>query len=327
MKKMRIDSETCLFDIIDLMRRPQGVSVQEICSELGCQRTTFYRYQEKLSAYGIPYFDKSDYNGNTNSKRWYVDEEAYLRTIPVRFDHVERMMLRTMLDRTRIFDNTRLKSRMDSLKSKLNSTLLHDRTKRIATTLYSFKGSISYEGKEDIIDTLCDCIETRTRAIVSYQAAKATEPKSYAIDAFTLVDHGNALYVIVSIPKHEGAIRILAVDRIKKLEKTELKFVLPQNFDPEQYLNPSFGIVIEEPIRVLVRFAHDSTVYARERVWGQEQTIEELEGGAVQISFTAAGFEEIVRWVLSFGKGACVIEPQNLVDRIKEELASARKNY
>jgi len=301
---MRIDAETSLFDIIDLMRRPQGASVQEICSSLGCQRTTFYRYQNKLETYGIPYYGKDDYNGNTSSKRWYIDEDEYKRSRPVRLDHVERMMLRTILGRTRVFDSTRLKPRMEALRSKLNSTLLHDKTKRIATTLYSFKGSISYEGKEEIIDTLCSCIEP-----------------------YTQVDHGNALYVIVAVSKHEGNIRILAVDRIKQLEKTNTHFNIPETFDPEQYLNPSFGIFVEDPMRVRVRFSPDSAVYARERTWGQEQTTIELDDGALDLCFTAAGFEEIVRWVLYFGKGARVLEPVKLVERVRVELDGAKGQY
>lgn len=324
---MRIDAETSLFDIIDLMRRPQGASVQEICTTLGCQRTTFYRYQDKLNAFGIPYYNKDDLDGNTSSKRWFINEEDYKRTIPVKLDHVERMMLRTILGRARVFDGTRLKPRMDGLRAKLNSTLLHDRTKRIATTMYSFKGSVSYEGKEEIIENLCACIENRLRATVTYQSAKAKEPKQYEIDPYTLVDHGNALYVIVAIPKHDGDIRILAVDRIKALEKSEKNFEIPESFDPEQYLNPSFGIFVEEPIRVCVRFSPDSAVYARERTWGQDQTVDELEDGAIELSFTAAGFEEIVRWVLSFGKGARVLEPTVLLERVKEELKEAIQCY
>ena len=108
---MRIDAETFLFDIIDLMLRPQGASVQEVCTQLDCQRTTFYRYHKKMTAYGIPVQAREDYDGNTNSKRWYINEEDYKRTLPVRFDHVERMMMRTVLGRTRLFDNTRLKDR------------------------------------------------------------------------------------------------------------------------------------------------------------------------------------------------------------------------
>ena len=325
---MRTDAETKLYDIIDMMLRPQGASIHEICSDLGCQRNAFYRYQSKLDAYGIPYHDQGDYDGNTNSKRWFINQEDYRRTIPVRFDHVERMILQSVLGRTRLFDNTHLKARMDSLKKKVNSAVFYDRKKRITTTYYSFKGSISYDGKEDIIDTLFDCIDTRNRATVTYQAAKAKEPKTYEIDPYTLVDHGNGLYVMVSIPKHEGNIRILSVDRIRSLVKNPgVTFTVPESFTPETYLNPSFGIFIEEPIRVVVKFSEDSAIYARERTWGEDQKVEEHEDGTITLSFTAAGLEEIVRWALSFGKGARVLEPPALLDRIRDELTKGLGQY
>ncbi|HRW25370.1 MAG TPA: WYL domain-containing protein [Spirochaetia bacterium] len=237
------------------------------------------------------------------------------------------MMLRTILGRTRLFDSTRLRTRMEGLRAKLNSTLLHDKVKRIATTLYSFKGAVSYEGKEDIIDTLCACIEARSRATVTYRAAQAKEPKSYDIDPYTLVDHGNALYVIVGIPKHDGSIRILAVDRILSLAKTAVGFTVPEGFDPERYLDPSFGIFIEEAMRVRVRFSPDAAPYARERVWGKDQEVLELPGGSVELSFSAAGFEELTRWALSFGKGARVLEPERLVERVRQELREALSGY
>lgn len=324
---MRIDAETSLYDIIDLMRRPQGASVQEVCATLGCQRTTFYRYQTKLTAFGIPFYEKGDYSGNTNSKRWYIDEADYAKSIPVRFDHTERMMLRTILGRTRLFDKTKLKPRMETLRAKLNAALLHDRVKPISTTLYSFKGSISYEGKEDIIERLFSLIEERRTGTVTYRAALKSEAKTYDIEPLTLVDHANALYVIVAIPKHERNIRILAVDRIEALKATEKQFEIPVGFNPETYLTPSFGIVVEEPIRVKVRFTGDAAFYARERTWGQEQTIEESDAGTIVLSFTASGSEEIAAWILSWGADARVLEPESLVVKVKAELAGALAGY
>jgi len=52
---------------------------------------------------------------------------------------------------------------MDRLRAKLNATILHDKVRPVQSTAYTFKGSISYEGKEDIIDLLCSCIEERAR--------------------------------------------------------------------------------------------------------------------------------------------------------------------
>lgn len=324
---MRIDAEASLSEIIDLLRRPQGASVQEVCAALGCRRSTFYRYQDKLSALGIPFYEKGDLEGNTSSKRWYIDPAEYEKTIPVRLDPMERMMMRTIVERTRVFDKTKLKCRMDRLRTKLNATLIHDRVKPVQTTVYNFKGIISYEGKEEIIDRLCACIEGRATASVTYRAVKSVSDKTYDIEPLTLVDHNNALYAIVAVPKHERNIRILAVDRIKALTETGERFEVPEGFDPESYLTPSFGITIEEPMRVRLRFTGDGAFYIRERTWGQEQSIEEEEGGSIVLSFTASGIKEIAAWILSWGSLAQVLEPEILKTRVREELAGAIAGY
>ena len=95
--------------------------------------------------------------------------------------------------------------------------------------------------------------------------------------------------ITVSVPKHNRDIRILAVDRIKAFVESETIFEVPEGFDPESYLTPSFGITVEEPMNVKIRFTGDAAFYAKERTWGQDQNIEETEDGII-LSFTAAGF-------------------------------------
>ena len=53
----------------------------------------------------------------------------------------------------------------------------------------------------------------------------------------------------------------------------------------------------------------------------------DLEYCSFALSFIEAGFEEIVRWALSFGKGARVLEPERLVERVKEEMRLAAEGY
>lgn len=324
---MRVDAESSLYEIIDLMRRTQGTSVQEVCTTLGCQRNTFYRYLKRLEAFKIPIQQKDDYHGNTNSQRWYIDEKDAPRALPLKLDPVERMLLRTLLARTKLFDKTRLKARMDALKNKLTVTLLHDRVKPVTTTFYSFKGSISYEGKEEIIERLFTLIDSRRAGTLTYQAALQSEAKTYDIEPLTLVDHNNALYVIVTVPKHGRNIRIIAVDRIVTLIPNGKQFEIPPGYNPDTYLNSSFGIVVEEPIRVKVRFTGVAAYYARKRTWGQEQTIETVGEDTIELSFTASGTQEIVSWALSWGAEARVLEPESLAEKVKAELKGALEGY
>ena len=49
-----------------------------------------------------------------------------------------------------------------------------------------------------------------------------------------------------------------------------------------------------------------------------EFKLEEIEEGKAQITFTATDLRSIARWVMQFGDGVQVIEPQRLIDRIKQ---------
>jgi len=49
-----------------------------------------------------------------------------------------------------------------------------------------------------------------------------------------------------------------------------------------------------------------------------EFAIEDLEEGKAQVSFTATDLRAITRWIMQFGDGIQVTEPQRLLDRIKQ---------
>jgi predicted DNA-binding transcriptional regulator YafY len=46
--------------------------------------------------------------------------------------------------------------------------------------------------------------------------------------------------------------------------------------------------------------------------------IEDLEEGKAQVSFTATDLRAITRWIMQFGDGVQVLEPQRLLDRVKQ---------
>jgi hypothetical protein len=78
---------------------------------------------------------------------------------------------------------------------------------------------------------------------------------------------------------------------------------------------------------VLVRFSAESAIYARERSWGQEQTVVELDNGEIDLGIYRGRFDEIVSWVLSFGKGARVWSRNHWFQRVMTELKEANSRY
>ncbi len=314
--------------IVDMMLRPGGATINEICDRLAISRKLVRDYLNNLQNENVPVQEKPDYHGKTNSKRWFINTDDYARAFSIKLSATERLMLRSVLERTRMFEKTELKDTMATLKSKVNAVTLHDPRKRVTTTYASFKCGKDYCGKEDIIDTVLKAIELSLPCTVTYRAANSGEAKTYQIEPYTFVDHGNALYCIAAIPAHNRDIRVLAIERIEKITlHADQSFTLKEDYDPEQYLGASFGIIVEDPVRVRVRFTAGTAFYARERVWGQDQRVEENADGSIILSFTAAGLTEIKRWALSFGSAARVIEPENLVAEITKEAQELARTY
>ena len=171
----------------------------------------FNDYLDDLGREKVPVQEKPDYHGNTNSKRWFINTEDYARAFSIKLSATERLILRSVLERTRMFEKTELRDTMAILKSKVNTVTLHDPRKRVATTYASFKGGKDYCGKEDIIDTVLKAIELSIPCTVTYRAASSGEAKTYEIEPYTFVGQGNAVYCNVAIPTQTRDVRVLGL--------------------------------------------------------------------------------------------------------------------
>lgn len=314
--------------MVRLMSRSCGATKKELAKELECDERTVNRRFHSLDSLHIPFFEKPDYDGNTNSKRWFITEKNFEKTLVTKLTSEDWIIIRMMLSKSRFFASRKNKKLIRELKETIENSFIKDSRRQVKTAYANFKGFKNYEDSEEILATISWCISNNRTATVTYKKANAEQAKKYDIEPYTLVDHGNALYIIVGIPKHNRDIRVLAVERIIDLQKKDgVQFTLPADYDPENYLSSSFGIIIEEPIRVVVKFNSHAALYARERVWGQDQTCIEKDDGSIVLSFTACGIDEIKRWVLSYGGSARVLEPADLVQAVAEEILKASTLY
>ena len=64
----------------------------------------------------------------------------------------------------------------------------------------------------------------------------------------------------------------------------------------------------------------------RRRRWHASQRLHEVPGG-LELSMEVRGTTELVSWVLGFGRHATVLEPPELRDAVRAELADALSGY
>jgi proteasome accessory factor B len=123
-----------------------------------------------------------------------------------------------------------------------------------------------------------------------------------------------------------NAMRTFALPRISRVNVTTTRFERPADFDGEDYLNRSFGVwnVVGDSTRHVVRveLRNYAARLAQERRWHPTQEVHLLDGkgSKVEVRFEVGRLEEVVRWVLSFGRQAKVIAPPDLAKLVRDEI-------
>lgn len=123
-----------------------------------------------------------------------------------------------------------------------------------------------------------------------------------------------------------AALRTFALPRISRVTMGKTRFERPGGFDGEAYLRRSFGVwnvdgdETQHVVRVELR--QYAARLAQERRWHPTQEVEVLDakGNRVEVRFEVGCLEEVVRWVLSFGRQAKVMAPPELVRLVRDEV-------
>jgi len=316
-----------------LMRNPLGATMQEMKANLPCSERSIYRLIKMMTDLDVPVHQSWDIEGNTNSKRWKILEsewKAPFASIPdPRTTLLVKMMLSYVNKNKSDMNSFELKNiQADLKKSDILRSLTQERLKFLKTNYTTFKGYKDYTGKEALISCLSENIQNQTGISITYHSPKNAEPKQYQIHPYTIVSHDNGLYLLAAVPKHDGNVIVLAIERIVSIDQEHAEhFMIPESYDPELKFKNTFGITIEEPMDVLVRFDKEAAFYAGERIWGQNQMISASQDGSIELAFTASGLKEICRWILSYGKHALALKPAKLIEELRQETRGMEDFY
>jgi predicted DNA-binding transcriptional regulator YafY len=104
---------------------------------------------------------------------------------------------------------------------------------------------------------------------------------------------------------------------MRKVSRTAIQFSNPRPGEGEiqRLFNNSFQIWQSENAdleRIVLRFSGRAAQLVRERNWHSSQQIQELADGNLELSVTLNSVEEIVPWILSWGKDCEVVRPAKL---------------
>jgi predicted DNA-binding transcriptional regulator YafY len=170
-------------------------------------------------------------------------------------------------------------------------------------------------------------VQKRRRVRMSYFTAGRNAETERELDPYVLHFARNNPYVTGWCYKNQ-AVRDFRVDRIRSFSMLADTFDVNEEFDRKAHFARMFQHEVGTEVRAIaIWFEARSAPYIRERRWHPSQVLEEHPDGAVTLRMDVPGLNEVKRWVLFYGAGARVLEPPELVEMVKAELAGMNKFY
>jgi predicted DNA-binding transcriptional regulator YafY len=302
-----------------------GKSAADLAGELDCHPRTVYRDLEALQVAGFPM-----YTERVEGKNLWSLLDTVKHHMPIPFSLTELMALYFSRDMLKIFKHTAFYDSLETLFQKIRTTLPPESInylKAVEQTLtVGLKPFKDYAQFREIINQVSDAaIKKRSIEIVYFTMSRKKETKR-KVDPYRIWFFKGTFYLIGHCHLRDE-IRIFALDRIKMLHQTKDSFTVPEDFDLEEFVRPSFGVFQGAPVRVKVWFAPDIAGYITEKVWHETQKIQELDDGSVIFEAEVAGLDEIKFWIMSWGANALVLKPKSLRDNIRSEAIVMLENY
>ena len=292
-----------------------------------CEKT-IRRDLETFMAAGFPVVEAAVEFGR---KKWRLDADKFTPGMSFAFDEALAFYLgRHLLEPLAGTPFWEAAQRgFKKIRASLGETALHYVEKFGDSFRQTSLGRHDYSGKAEVIEHLMLGIEDCRAVFITYQSMRATEPVTYDIYPYGLAYHRGSLYLVGRNPQREQVCH-WKVDRIEKAGVEEFRFQRPAGFDLQEHLAGSFGIYHADgdaEVRIRVRFSPAVGRYVQESQWHASQKLTKQRDGSLLADFCLDDTAEIKSWIMSFGRNAVVLEPEQLRSEITAELQLLLESY
>lgn len=314
-----------LAHIDSLLRTGKFCTAQELARPLGCSTRTIERDIARLrDDFGAPvYFD--------HAKGGYGYHDLTFALPAIRMTQSELLAVFLAERVLAQYANTPLHHLLASAFRKIVTYLPED---EITLDFREFAGSFSFdpgpvrsEGKEEIFDQLTKAIAHSCVVEMEYFSQYRNELTRRQVDPYHLHNYQGDWYVS-GYCHWRQALRDFALTRIHGLRVLEQVFSIPASFDKEAYLKRQFGIekggVAQE---VILQFSAQQARWIKEKVWHQtEQKLPQPDGTLI-LKMHVPVTSELKRWIMSYGRDAEVLGPEELREIVRKEIEVLFSKY
>jgi predicted DNA-binding transcriptional regulator YafY len=227
------------------------------------------------------------------------------------------------------YENTPLYDKLSGIFNKLKEYLPDNI--RVNTTWIDTQFSFMHESFTTIDPQIWEIasrgLRQRNQLKIIHQKAGYSDAIERIVDPYHIVNYRGEWYLIGYCHLKKSVLRF-AVSRIHEASVLETKYKIPSDFNFNSFIGSSFGIMTEDTEHIIkIQFRKELAPYIIERQWHPSQVIKQNEDGSIILSFTTNSLFEVKRWILSWGSGAKVIEPEILIKQVTYDIHGMLDSY
>lgn len=306
-----------------LMSHPEGLTQSEVARRMGVHRSTILR--------DLP--DLTDlYHIIQEGSRLFLDPTSDLISLQLNIHEALALHLSARL----------LATRMDRQNPHAAAAL-----RKIGASMEHWAGRLSRHILEaaDALDEMAQrqdpiylqALETITlgwaelrRVRIWHRSDRTGQVTQYLFSPYFIEPYAvGQTTMLIGYADPPGALRTLKIERIEKVESTDLPYTIPEQFDARQQLSDAWGIWYSEndPTEVTLRFSRRVAHRVQETRWHRSQKITLQSDGSLIWQARVAELQEMLPWVRAWGADCEVLSPDQLRKTLINEARALAENY
>ncbi len=182
----------------------------------------------------------------------------------------------------------------------------------------------------EYIQTVIDAMQQNKELEITYQSYYAEHNETYHLQPYAMKVYNQRWYVVGYIREKEG-IRNIALDRTNELRISSETFMMPDDFDAEEYYANTVGIFVNDklkPQNVIIRAYGKQVEYLRSLpLHHTQREIQTKHREFSDFQYKLCLTPELSSHLLAMGEKVKVLEPEELKSEIKNRLLATIQNY
>ncbi len=166
-----------------------------------------------------------------------------------------------------------------------------------------------------IFESVAIAWTTQRQLKIEYLSLGSEITKEWVVDPYfvEMTGTGYSMYVIGhAVRTGKEGIITFKLDRINTIEVLDTTFEIPLEFNIDELLATSWGVMWGDETRIRLRFSALVTRRVKESIWHPSQSIEDLPDGGCVVTLIVGSTLEITPWIRGWGPDVEVLEPEAL---------------